>query len=116
MRKRLTPCGVLAPIPSRGLKDLHSFPKPTINHQSMANLSRKANLKKYKHIIENLSGDGIQFFSDIRGNQGFWFFSEDCPMVFEHGFYAHSTVPVYRKLKLPSELELALEKRCIEFS
>jgi hypothetical protein len=98
------------------LRDLYSFPKPSVNHKSMAILARMRNLQKYRDTIESLGGDGIQFFSDVRGNKGFWFFSENCPMVFEHGQYSYTTVPVYRKLQLPQELEIALEKRCVEFS
>jgi hypothetical protein len=98
------------------LKDLTYFPKPTINHQSIATLARKPSLRKYRDTIESLGGDGIQFFLDIRGNKGFWFFSENCPMVFDKGYYTHRLVPVYRKLRLPQELELALRKRCVEFS
>lgn len=100
------------------LRDLYSFPKPTINHQSMASLSRKPNLKKYKHIIENLSGDGIQFFSDHLNHKALFYFSEQSDSIYSigHGILHHDKIDVYRKLQLPKELEKEIISKCVEFS
>jgi hypothetical protein len=93
----------------RRRRDLYSFPKPKINLQHVANL------RKYRDIIANLHG--VLFFTDPLGNRAFFYFSESLTTIFEYGQnHDHGKVEVYRKLRLPSELELALEKRCIEFS